>query len=126
MVERLLKLCVSIYGVLYQDGIISSSDRAQFDLKDSVWKLLEDMLVVLEPFKEATEIFSSASKPTISSVYVVLNNILPRLEALELDSGAISELKKTLSKTLMKRFKVNSLGQPDIDTLRGHSVAYRQ
>ena len=119
MVERLLKLRVSIYGVLYQDGIISSSDRAQFDLKDSVWKLLEDMLVVLEQFKEATEIFSSASKPTISSVYVVLNNILPRLEALALDSGAISELKKTLSKTLMKRFKVNSLGQPDIDTLRG-------
>ena len=119
MVERLLKLRVSIYGVLYQDGIISSTDRAQFDLKDSVWKLLEDMLVVLEPFKEATEIFSSASKPTISSVYVVLNNMLPRLEALELDSGAISELKKTLSKTLMKRFKVNSLGQPDIDTLRG-------
>ena len=84
------------YGVLYQDGILSSSDRAQFDLKDSVWKLLEDMLVALEPFKEATEICSSASKPTISSVYVVLNNILPRLETLETDSRAMSELKKTL------------------------------
>ena len=41
-------VCIELYlMMLYQDHAI-----VQFDLKDSVWKLLEDLLVVLDHSKK--------------------------------------------------------------------------
>ena len=117
MIRRLLKLRVSVYGVLWDETIIKQSERASFDLKDSVWKLLEDMVVVLDPLADATQLMTSESLPTCSSVYIILQNILPYVARTDGDSVALSEMKKTIRDNITRRFNVNDLGHPDDGTL---------
>ena len=74
---------------------------------------MEDLLPVLEPLAEATQLLTSESVPTGSSVYLMLVNLLSGLQTTDVDSVALTELKGTIQKKIMTRFGVNNLGHPD-------------
>ena len=117
MIRRLLKLRVSVYGVLFDEKVTKPGDRASFELKDSTWKVLEDLLPLLEPLAEATQLLTSETLPTCSSVLVILATLLPPLGHVDLDSVAIREVKDKIRTNMMKRFHVDENGDPDDNIL---------
>ena len=43
MMQRPLKLCVPIYGVIFDDDLTKPSDGLKLDLKYSFWKIMEEI-----------------------------------------------------------------------------------
>ena len=120
LIERLLKLRVSVYGVLFDEAVTKKSDRVSLDLKDSTWKVLEDLPPVLEPLAEATQLLTSETVPTCSSVYLILGKLVARLDSSEADSVAIGDVKSIIRASIIRRYDLNDIGQPtDPTELRG-------
>ena len=65
---------------------------------------MEDIVLVLEPFSEATELLTKEDSPTLSQIYVLVFHLLCGLEDKDDDSTAIHELKTKLRDALRKRF----------------------
>ena len=113
MMDRLLKLRVPVYAVLFDDQITNKSDRASLDIKDCHWQILEKVCPVLKPFVDATEILSKEDLPTGSAVYILLHDLMTQhLVSTELDAGIVSDLKTKIKEGLMKRFNLKSDGTP--------------
>ena len=118
MIERLLKLRVPIYGVLFDDKLTKIGDRAKLDMKDSYWKIIEDIIPVLEPLAEITEVLGKESEPTGSSVYILIKNVFSQVLRSELgDSCALKDLKSKIREGLQKRFHVDGNGVPEDNIL---------
>ena len=118
MMQRLLRLRIPLYAVLCNDKIISQSDRMSLDMDDGIWKIMEDVIPVLEPFAEVTEMLSREDLPTSSSIMVLVPTLLAGLSVNELDSGAIAELKQIIKRGFITRFNLNADGEPTEETLR--------
>ena len=112
MVRRLLQLRVSLYGVLLDETIIKPSDRNKLAIPETSWKIMEDIVPVLEPFAEATELLTKEDSPTLSQVYVLVYHLLCGLQDKDDDSTAIQELKNKLRATLRKRFMFDAQNVP--------------
>ena len=86
------------------------SDR-YLDLKTEQWKLVEDLVLVLEPFSVATTFFSYEENVSISSVFVIVYGLLDHLEPKEsmYDSKVIRDFKETVAAQLIERFELRSL-----------------
>jgi len=94
MVSRLLSLRLPVYSVLYGDQITKPSDRSKLDIGDSFWKVMEDIVPVLEPFDEAMELLGNEDQATASAAYVLVNNLFTNdLCVSDLDSGVVKNLK---------------------------------
>ena len=118
MLQRLLKLRVPIYGVLFDDKLTKVGDRAKLDMKDCYWKVIEDILPILEPLAEITEVLGKENEPTGSSVYVLIKNVFTHVLCSELgDSCVLKELKLKIKEGLQKRFKVDHNGDPEDNVL---------
>ena len=117
MAKRLIELRVPIYAVLLDDTVTNANARSQLDLKDSTWKILEDIEAPLEPLVEATELLTKEEEPTISQVYVVLQWLIGVLQVARDDSGAIKKMKMEILSKLKKRFGLDDEGKPKGDTI---------
>ena len=112
MLERLLKLRWPIVAVLSDESVTKRSDRF-LDLKTEQWKLVEDLVPILEQFSVATTFFSEEENVSISSVFAIVHGLLdylelPREESSP-DSKVIRDFKTTVSTQLIERFELTSL-----------------
>ncbi|XP_069140012.1 E3 SUMO-protein ligase ZBED1-like [Argopecten irradians] len=113
MMSRLLALRLPLYTVLYDDQITKTSDRSKLDISDAFWKIMEDIVPILEPFTEATELLGKEDQPTASAVFLLLNQLIRNdLCVSDLDTGVVKSLKDTIRSGLMKRFHVDKDGIP--------------
>lgn len=119
MMKRLLLLRVPVYSVLMNEEITKPAIRTSLDLKDNVWKTMEDVVPILEPLAEATQLLTSESTPTCSMVLPVVLSILPQLEKCEENSIAVGEMKTLIKNDMMRRFQIDKNGQPKDDYLNG-------
>ena len=88
------------------------------DIKDDFWKVIEDIVPILEPLADLTEVLGKEDCPTASAVYVVLYSIFSNfLAEKQSDSGVAKNLKLKIKQGLQKRFKVDMNGQPQDEIL---------
>ena len=111
MLERILKLRWPIIAVLSDESVTKRSDR-YLDLKTEQWKLVEDLVPVLEPFSVATTFFSYEENVSISSVFAIVYGLLDHLEPKEestYESKVIRDFKETVTAQIIERFELRSL-----------------
>ena len=90
-------------------------EQKRLDLlpKDTEFRLLEEVLKVLKPFKDITVQVSGENYVTISSIFPLLDFVSGNtLKVTEADSLAIKKMKQEMSKNLGSRYK-----DPDIKAL---------
>ena len=137
MIERLLKLRIPVYGVIFDDNITKPADRAILDIRDRFWAVMEDICPVLEPLAEVTELLGKESIPTGSTVHILLNNLISEvMKSNVADSEVVKQLKQKIKSGLVKRYPIDDHGVPKngITTLvfaslldpRYKSIIYRQ
>ena len=80
MFTRLLRLEWSVRSVLSDSTVISRQDAAHLEMKQEHWDLMRELLPLLEPLKEMTDILQGQGYPTISLVYPALHIIKQELE----------------------------------------------
>ena len=117
MIERLLKVRVSIYGVLLDESVTKSSERASLAVPEASWKVMEDICPILAPLAEATELLTSEKTPTLSQVYVLLFHLMKRLSPEPDDSAVAKDLKKRISANLSSRFNLDEDDCPNDTSL---------
>ena len=117
MIKRLLLLRVSIYGVLLDETVTAPSDRNDLALPESAWKIMEDIVPVLSPLAEATELLSVEDLPTASQIYVLLFHLVTSLKPADTDTGAVKELRAKITAGLKKRFNIDSDNGPTKEAL---------
>ena len=72
--------------------------------------IIENLISILHPFQEATEIMSKEKYPTISSVKPVLYKLLEKtLEAKEDDGNATKMMKKEIKSDLAQRYQTSDI-----------------
>lgn len=114
MAERLLKLRLPVFAVLMNDKITKPKDRQVLDLNDTAWKVLEDIVPVLRPLKDATEALTKEEAPSLSQVYVILYSLVNQsLAASDDDSPVARNLKSKICDALKKRFDLDDDGRPN-------------
>ena len=118
MLERLLKLRVPVYAVLFDDTVTKAKDRSSLDVPDSFWHTMETILPVLQPLAQATEVLGKEDVPTGSSVYVMVHGLMTTVLApSDLDTKVVTGLKQRVRDGLMARMQVDSNGRPAADVL---------
>ena len=112
MLKRSLKLRWPVIAVLSDESVTKRSDR-YLDLKTEQWKLVEDLVPVLEQFSVATTFFSFEENVSISSVFAIVYGLLDHLELpreeSSSDSKVIREYKETVATQLIERFELTLL-----------------
>ena len=74
------------------------------ELLPNEWRILKDVLQVLEPFKIATQHLSGEKYPTISALGPLLNEIKSVITVSDDDSNAVKEFKRVLRQDLDDRY----------------------
>ena len=116
MMERLLKLRIPVYSVIFDENITKPGDRVKFDIRDNYWKVMEDTVPILGPLAAVTEMLGREDTPTGSSVLVVLYNLINGpLKQTPGESQVAKSLKVKIRDGLKKRFHVNDEGKPKIE-----------
>ena len=116
MLEHLLR--IPVYSVIFDDSVTKPCGRVKLDLKDNFWKVIEDIVPILQPLADITEILGKEDIPTGSGVYILLNDIFKTvLSSDPQDSGVVKDLKQKIKEGLQKRFKLNDQGKPTDDIL---------
>jgi hypothetical protein len=112
MVKRLLKLRLYVFAVLHDNTVTNAKDK-QLDLPDHQWVILEDLVNVLDPLEQCTEVLTKETSPTLCQVFILLKQLMqgPLVSNHE-DSTAIRDLKSTIKAGLIKRFPINKEGDP--------------
>lgn len=72
MFERFIEQCFVIFVVLYNNIIISFFDVRILELFDQVWKVIEDLVLVLKLFQVVIIIISGISFLIFSMVYFIV------------------------------------------------------
>ena len=76
MLEHLLRLPISLYGVLHDRSIIRQKDAKALDLRDNDWNVAESLVEVLRPLQVATQAISGEFYPTLGQVYPIIFGLL--------------------------------------------------
>lgn len=114
MLQRLLKLQIPVYGVIFDDSVTKSGDRVRLDIKDSFWKVMEDIVPILEPLEQITELLGKEDVPTGSQVFILLYSLINNdLKLVDGDSGVVKDLKSKFVEGLQKRFDIDNQGVPN-------------
>ena len=98
---------------MLSDEIVTKRSDHYLDFKIEQWKLVEDLVPVLEQFSVATTFFSYEENVSISSVFAIVYGLfdhheLPR-EKSSSNSRVIREFKETVATQLIERFELTSL-----------------
>ena len=56
MMDRLLKVRIPVYGVIFNDEITKPVDHTILDIRDSFWAVMENICSVLEPLAEVPDL----------------------------------------------------------------------
>ena len=95
------------------DELVTKRSDRYLDFKIEQWKLVEDLVPVLEQFSVATTFFSYEENVSISSVFAIVYGLfdhhkLPR-EKSSSNSRVIREFKETVATQLIERFELTLL-----------------
>ena len=86
--------------------------------KDSYWKIIEDVIPVLEPLADITEVLGKETESTARAVHVLLFNVFNQVLCHDLgESSVIKDLKVKIQEGLQKTFKLDSNGVPVTDII---------
>ena len=108
MLDRLLKLRWPVTAALSDSKVTKPSDR-YLDLKSEQWKLVEELVEVLENFSTATTFLSYEENVSMSAAFPILHGIIDQLVPDVSDSGVIKQFKEIVSSEIFERFELNSL-----------------
>lgn len=100
MIERVCEQQLPISAVLLQ-----RRDLIHLEITTNEWRILEDLVQLLRPFKIATVHLSGEKYPTISALGPLLEEIKKRVEEDESDSVAMKEVKKALRDDIKSRYR---------------------
>ena len=78
MMKRLLLLRVPIYAVLHVDSVTKQSDKGRLDMKDSTWKVMEEIVPILEAFLTVQKYWGRKNLQLVAksiSCYIILLEI---------------------------------------------------
>ena len=84
--------------------LLQRRDLVHLEISPAEWRILEDVIKVLHPFKIATQHLSGESYTTISALGPLLSEIKKRLGADANDSVAIQAFKKALRDDMDSRY----------------------
>ena len=116
MIERLLKLRIPVYSMIFDESITKQSDPARFDIRDNYWKVMEDTVLILGPLASVTEMLGREDTPTGSSVLVVLYNLINGpFKDTPGESPVAKSLKVKISDGLKKQFHKDYEGKAKIE-----------
>ena len=107
MLEQLVLRRSIVSSVL--DGI-ERIDQEMIDLNSDEWKVIEDLVTVLEPFKVTIMTLSEEKMPLISLLKPLLWQLVSsHLKIKEADSNVARTFKELLSDGLCERYSDNSV-----------------
>ena len=95
MIKRLCEQQAAVAAVP-----LPKRDLSHLELPSNEWRLLEDIAVVLEPFKDATVFLSGDTYPTISVLGPLFNQIKLATTVNDNDSAALKDFKRALAKDM--------------------------
>ncbi|CAF1449987.1 unnamed protein product, partial [Rotaria sp. Silwood1] len=104
MLQRFIeeKICVAacLNEKLFQKHFTNAKVSKVID-----WDVLEQLMVILEPFEAATRKLASDSSPTLSIVLPVVTTLITSLEDRSTDSSFIKKIKDAFRGSIQERFK---------------------
>ena len=107
MIERVLEQQLAVSAVLLQ-----RRNLVHLEISPNEWRILEDIVQLLRPFKIATLHLSGEKYPTISALGPLLGEIKKKVAADVSDSVVIREFKRALRDDINSRYQ-----HPDIQML---------
>ena len=90
---------------------------ARQNVSDAMWRTMEQLVPISEPFTDVTEVLGSEEVPTSSGIYVLLPTLVSQLAASPLDSSMTKGIKNSLKKGLMKRFLLDDNRKPTNESI---------
>ena len=118
MLERLVRLRIPLYAVLYDRAIIKEKDAKILELSDNDWSVAEHLTMILKPLQIATQTMSGEYYPTLGNVYpIIIMLVTNHLKDPESDTDhnyvpeSVKKCRTAIRQSLERRFKV---GQEDI------------
>lgn len=107
MFERLQEQRWAVCAVLSDRNITKLSDARTLELKDSYWKVIEDLTPVLQPLKVATTQVSNDLTVSLSSVVPILCALVTNhLKECPEDSDLVKKFKQIVMEEIKKRFNI--------------------
>ena len=100
MIKRMCEQQAAVAAVL-----ITRRALFQLELSSTEWRILEDIAVVLEPFKDATVYLSADTYPTISVLGPLFSQMKQATAIADADSTVIRDFKLALSKDMENRYR---------------------
>ena len=127
MMDRILKLKLEVITLLHDKEIVKPVDRKNL-VDDLPWGVMEDIVPILAPLAQATELLTKEAEPTCGSVYPVILGLLNGAFAQSSeDSPVAAALKETLTSSIASRFNIEedySLGPQAIESLYIKAAAF--
>ena len=94
---------IPVYSVIFNDSVTKHWDCLKLELKNNFWKVTDDIVPVLHPLVDITEILEKEDIPTGSGVYILLNDIFNTvLSSDPKNSGVVKDQRKKLKKVQAK------------------------
>lgn len=112
MLDRLNTLRWCVCAVLSDPKITKRGDARHLELKDEQWKLIGDILPILNLLKIANTIFCGEKYCTISEVLYVLHKLKSKLQPSE-DDDELHEV-KILKEELVKNINIRFFDKLDV------------
>ena len=100
MLSRLCEQQAAIGAVLH-----SQRDLLHLEHTPVEWRLIEDLLDVLKPFKETTTYLSSQSYPTLSVLGPLMVKMKDKIKINPSDSNGIKSVKCAIARDLAQRYQ---------------------
>ena len=100
MASRLCEQQAAIAAVLH-----GKRDLHHLELSPQEWHDLEDLIKLLEPFKNATEVLSGQKYPTLSCLGPILADLKEKIADDPLDSRTMKSAKQAMRIDLSERYK---------------------
>ena len=116
MMKRLLVLRPHITAVL-RDSSVTKKDDKNLNLSPEQYGLMESLIGILTPFKDATTLLSAEKSVTISYVLHFVLELASVLETKESDSVTVSTLKAAMLKDLNTRFNFKQFDAETIEAM---------
>ena len=73
---------------------------------------MEDVVPVLQPLADVTEMLAKEDLPTLSCVHVLIPHLMTSLAPHELNTASTAQMKQNIIKGMMTRFRVDNVGIP--------------
>lgn len=112
MLKRLLQLKDAIRQIVEDRTLRADSRRYQAKtLRDDEWYLAHELVKLLEPLAQATEIWCGEHYVSVSLTYPIINGLLGTLHPdSEEDLPALYSFKEIVSKEIKRRFEISNPG----------------